>query len=316
MSAIRSDRFGVSEFTLTQGGRLALDILRSNKSGRVAALFEHSFYIAFDQDWICLGGNDLSMGPLNLRAATPSGMIWEASGLQIADPVTSSEDCLAVGDTCVFATTDSVPWDPSAPGPWSAQTLANGLDALARLGGPDTGMGLGDFVTADPVVHPSNSIDETVRHPIAALCRAVESAFTGEPADQQEFDAAVIALLGLGPGLTPSGDDFLGGMLIALNTLPAPALRKRLFAFIERHAPQRTNAISLAHLRAAGAGAGHQALHRILNNLLAGQTEVLPDQVIAIDKIGHSSGWDALAGICVTLRAYLSAETRVTTDKG
>ena len=31
--------------------------------------------------------------------------------------------------------------------------------------------------------------------------------------------AEAAALIGLGPGLTPSGDDFIGGMLIALRML-------------------------------------------------------------------------------------------------
>ena len=117
-----------------------------------------------------------------------------------------------------------------------------------------------------------------------------------------------VALLGLGPGLTPSGDDFLGGMLIALATLPAPSLRAQLLELIENHAQQRTNAISIAHLRAAGAGAGHEALHDTLNSLLGGDPAALPAQLTAIDHIGHSSGWDALAGTCVTLRAYLAVQ--------
>jgi len=316
LSATKTEGFDPSGFAVTEGGRPALDILCSNDSGRVAALFEHSFYIAFDQSWVCLGSRDLPMGPLNLRSTTPTGMSWEACGLKLEDPVASSENRLAIGTELVFATDDAVPWDPPVLGPWSAQTLKTGLKALDRIGGPNTDMGLGDFVTDNPARHPSSRIVEAASRPIEALSRSVEGAFKGVPIDQLEFDAAAIALLGLGPGLTPSGDDFLGGTLIALSNLPALALRADLFAIIERHAPHRTNAVSLAHLRAAGAGAGHQALHEILNNLLAGETDALPNQMIAIDNIGHSSGWDALAGLGVTLRAYLAAETRVTTGKG
>jgi hypothetical protein len=64
----------------------------------------------------------------------------------------------------------------------------------------------------------------------------------------------------------------------------------------------------MAHLRAAGGGAGHAALHEILNSLLRGDVTALPSKIAAIDKIGHSSGWDALAGMCVTLRAYLASQ--------
>ena len=316
MSAIRSERFAISDFAVTQGGRPALDILCSNRAGRVAALFEHSFYIVFDQSWVCLGSINLPMGPLNVRSTAPEGVIWDACGLEIDDPVSSIEGVLQVGPAFEFATSDAVPWAPPVPGPWSVQTLKAGLAGLDRLDDPSMGIGLGDFITAELARHLVNKIAEAAGRPIEVLGRAVEGAFKGEQFDQSAFDAAVIALLGLGLGLTPSGDDFLGGMLIGLDTLPTLALRPHLFALIERHAPQRTNAISLAHLRAAGAGAGHQALHEILNNLLAGEIGALPDQMIAIDNIGHSSGWDALAGICVTLRAWLGAETQVTPGKG
>jgi len=47
---------------------------------------------------------------------------------------------------------------------------------------------------------------------------------------------------------------------------------------------------------------------KALNSLLCVDTEALPACLAAIDKIGHSSGWDALAGMCVALRAYLAAQ--------
>ena len=183
-----------------------------------------------------------------------------------------------------------------------------GLDGLDWPGEPRTDAGLAGFVLADWPAVPRDSVTEAARQPIEILSRTAERAFRGKALKSSELDDAVIALLGLGPGLTPSGDDFLCGMLIALDILPAPSLRAQLIASIECYAQQRTTAISLAHLRAAGAGAGHEALHVFFNSLLAGDTATLPTQLTAVDKIGHSSGWDALAGICVTLRAHLAAQ--------
>ena len=75
------------------------------------------------------------------------------------------------------------------------------------------------------------------------------------------------------------------------------------------HLEARTNAISSAHLRCASAGAGHEALHVILNDLLRGEIDSLRDDLDRIDSIGHCSGWDALAGVLTILRAiYGKAE--------
>jgi hypothetical protein len=296
------------DLVLIQGGRQALNILTANDAGRVAALFEHSFYIAFDNRWVCLGAGSLPLGPLNVRTSAPDGVVWETSGLRIGDRVSSSPGSLRVGQALAFSVGDVVPWTPPAPPPWTVLTVKAGLDGLNRPVGMAADEGLAGFVLGEPSRVARNRVTAAARQPIAVLSRAVECAFRELPLKISDIEDAVIDLLGLGPGLTPSGDDFLGGMLIALTILPAPTLRAHLQDVIERHAQQRTNAVSLAHLRAAGSGEGHEALHKIFNSLLGGNMSALPVHVGAINAIGHSSGWDALAGMCVTLCAYLAAQ--------
>lgn len=107
-------------------------------------------------------------------------------------------------------------------------------------------------------------------------------------------DAA--ALIGLGPGLTPSGDDYLGGILVALHGLARDAQANALWRWLQPRLAARTSAISAAHLEAAAQGEGHEALHSILQEASAGS-------VAALGRVGHCSGWDALAGAAAVLRA-------------
>ncbi|MCA3261437.1 MAG: DUF2877 domain-containing protein [Telmatospirillum sp.] len=104
-------------------------------------------------------------------------------------------------------------------------------------------------------------------------------------------------LLGLGPGLTPAGDDALGGAALALRAVGRTPDADALRAFLHGRMPTATSAISAAHLSAALDGAGAQALHKILADIVQGQT---PD-LGPLDAIGHSSGFDALAGIVAVL---------------
>jgi hypothetical protein len=101
------------------------------------------------------------------------------------------------------------------------------------------------------------------------------------------------ALIGLGPGLTPSGDDYLGGMLIALRKLSRDAQANALWRWLEPRLAQGTSAISGAHLAAAAAGEGHEILHQVLLD---------PRRVQELDRIGHCSGWDAFAGASAVLQ--------------
>jgi hypothetical protein len=109
-------------------------------------------------------------------------------------------------------------------------------------------------------------------------------------------------LIGLGPGLTPSGDDYLGGVLIGLRWLGRGGQADSLWRWLEPRLAARTSAISAAHLVAAAAGEAHEALHEVLENLSAWQVPDLLPSLGRLDAVGHSSGWDALAGIVAVAR--------------
>jgi hypothetical protein len=114
------------------------------------------------------------------------------------------------------------------------------------------------------------------------------------------------ALLGLGPGLTPSGDDFIGGVLIALRALGRVRTAERLAGWAEPLARERTSIISRAHLACAAGGMGAGALHETLVAIGRPGGADFAARVDAAGAAGHTSGWDALAGVaavCSILRS-------------
>jgi hypothetical protein len=113
----------------------------------------------------------------------------------------------------------------------------------------------------------------------------------GEPDDE---------LMGLGPGLTPAGDDFVGGAMIALRCFGDAALADRIAAWALPLARTNTNRISRAHLECAAAGEGHEALHDLLCSFEEKHLERLA-------RIGHTSGLDAAAGALLALKVYRGA---------
>ena len=115
------------------------------------------------------------------------------------------------------------------------------------------------------------------------------------------------SLIGLGQGLTPSGDDFLGGLLFAFwhlnKAYPTAfehdeAIANRLLGL----AATETNRISYALLTDFASGQGPKPLHDLMDMMMAGnETSGLKGHVLQIIDIGHSSGWDSLTGFITGL---------------
>jgi Protein of unknown function (DUF2877) len=111
--------------------------------------------------------------------------------------------------------------------------------------------------------------------------------------------APIAGLIGLGPGLTPSGDDFLSGALALLDALAERQRHAALAAAIEQAPRDATSPLSLCLLNAAAAGHIGEHLGGAVSSVISGHVDAA---ISTVRAIGHSSGWDMLAGIVTTLR--------------
>ena len=114
-------------------------------------------------------------------------------------------------------------------------------------------------------------------------------------------------LVGLGHGLTPSGDDFLGGAMIALHAIGKKEVCSYLWSKIDGYAAVSTNSISLAHLREASEGMGSAWIHRALSAIASGDVHAMDEVIAEIGCIGYSSGWDIFCGSIAVLDSWLDA---------
>ena len=110
-------------------------------------------------------------------------------------------------------------------------------------------------------------------------------------------------LIGLGPGLTPSGDDFIGGLLFMAFHLSAAYPAEfgwdggNVGNLLARSASM-TNRISYSLLTDLAEGQGHESLHDLVDGLLSGTWDSdAAARLRRVTEIGHSSGWDMLTGM-------------------
>ena len=135
-----------------------------------------------------------------------------------------------------------------------------------------------------------------------------------DDADGPALTAAVVALIGLGEGLTPSGDDIVTGLAF-LSAQPGMHLGSRLGAMRRAvaEAAHRTTLLSAVTMAAAVDGRGRQRFHDLAAAIVEGRPESAVPAVLAI---GHASGSDLLNGMSLALDVESELRAQRDNDKG
>lgn len=185
-------------------------------------------------------------------------------------------------------------WDPSpALGGMQPAALAAGVraleDALAAAGASGGGL----------AGHPGPA-------ELAEACAAGDLAGAVEAAER---------IVGLGPGLTPSGDDILCGLLVSLRLVGDAVRHGRravwladwLGAAVTADAGTRTTALAATLLHCAAAGGAGAEVAAVLRGVAGHEPPALP--VRRLLAVGHTSGADLAQGVLAGCRAALALTT-------
>ncbi|MCZ7527032.1 MAG: DUF2877 domain-containing protein [Acidimicrobiia bacterium] len=203
-----------------------------------------------------------------------------ALGLAVGDRVTVGSDALEIGGERIVTT--AVRPEPRAHSisPMSVAAVAALLDEC------------GPYVPCEPVVRGSEQFLASLVH-----------------ADGNRVDRAILDLVGLGPGLTPSGDDLLLGFLALEHRVGSTwtghgpgELADRIRAL----SPGRTTRVSRALFDAAARDRFCPSVERLCRAVLQGDPVEGRAATQALLEIGAHSGRDTLAG----MRAYCELARR------
>ena len=304
-------------------GRLARRALMAGR-GSVLAAFTSTLYLESKAGIACIVPPSMPCGPLN--AVMPGSVPPATADLDRAT-WRADEAMLSIDGLGAFLLSPRADWTPPRPPTVDAAMLDTGLasmhaalaarpprgealpHALAPLAGGIRVMPFDceELAHFDAIETPAESgpADARFARSVPALERWIGDALHGRGAS---VTPPVVDLLGAGRGLTPSGDDCIAGVLVALHAFGERAVAASLSRAVARHTPRRTSRLSAAHLEAACVGEAIEPVHEAIR-AIAG--DIPPGYALdALERFGHGSGFDALAGVLLAARAIAGTPVR------
>jgi hypothetical protein len=249
---------GTAELGLGVRAALAGEVV-----GSIREVFRHAVYVHTPGDMFALASRRVPSGPLHLRCDL------SLDRLRRGDHVTVSTGWLRSGDQRLAIDGASV-WQGTLP---DAARLDQGLDLAGRM--------LSEVARRSALLEPGS--------PYASRWRRVVDHVEGG-----DLPGAAAVLGGLGPGLTPSGDDALAGLLIAARARwPADAEAP----LVQVAAAVDTHPISRGFLRWAARGQSISPVHRLLAAVAAGDRRLAERALGDLLAFGHTSGADLALGL-------------------
>jgi hypothetical protein len=277
-------------------------------SGKALAVLSTTAYLVCGDGeilWMSLEG--LAMHRRCILASFRPGSIYVGQDFFVDGPF------LRFSEGVTINLDPAAEWMPPGVGPKYAEPLAvvnactrRLLEAVTKL---ENAKGFGQMIP-QMIQMTSSLVDgnkQAISHADPLLARACDSILDLAAAcfnsDMTEVTQRGRELVGLGPGLTPSGDDFLGGLLFAAHSLktayPQDFNREDepVMDMID-WASTQTHPISHAILRDHAFGHGPEPLHDVVASLLKGQDlGCTIEEAKRLIAIGDTSGWDILAGM-------------------
>lgn len=282
--------------------RVARAIRQEGWTGEVIAVHPHSVYVTDEDDEIyAIVRQPLGNGPLNLVIPAEPAHLF--NGLTLGTSLASNGARLGVGEVITIGLERAAIWDPKAyAAPADEAALERGLAALyreiARRAPEESLARLLPHLEDEDL---PDALERVAHFPRshALIGGLVESL---AQRDRRRLKVVTSSLAGLGPGLTPAGDDFIAGILLALALVREqrldPSLNAIATLLVETAAP-RTHEISGAFLRAAYDGQVGERWHPLLAALTAGDVARIVETVVPVLMTGETSGADMLAGFLV-----------------
>src|SRR5215470_4085255 len=233
-------------------------------SARVVAVFARSFHVKAGADFVCIGDFSIGRGPLNAIVDLAGWMGMAGNLGPVGAEARIGQGMIECGRVSLVTAAASSWLPPPWPRNPERETLTVRLDDLEHLACEKAPVeGIARLALSGAAGLPVSVLARVAGPRIARLRDWIGSQLIRPTCDPAPHD-----LVGLGPGLTPSGDDLLCGALVALYAIGEAEAARALYAAISGAAHRATSPLSAAFLRAAAEGQSSEPLHDTIIALL------------------------------------------------
>lgn len=261
--------------------------LANSRSSRILHVFDQACNLINEQgEVLSIVAPEIGNGPFNL--VNDDGVLF-SEHLSVQSPISNSRNHLNLGNLTI-STADAKIWSPRPDWERLHARKDNILNQLAKL----------------PII-AEHSFGTNYQMPMSQFSTSLISALTN--ADIPSSLVAVQRLAGLGIGLTPAGDDFILGAILAAWIIHPLEIVSALAKEIANTAAPLTTSLSAAWLKSAGNGEVGILWHDLFGSLLNADTVRIQTATDKILAVGETSGADALAGFIGTFTSYTERET-------
>jgi hypothetical protein len=294
----------------TSIGSAAFDALK-NGDGEVHSVFERTFNILFGDELVGIARSDVTRSPINLITDIVSGERMSSLGILVGMPVSKTGDRLLISEVLEISLKGAEIWRPKTrvKGHITFEHVKKNLKLVERFATSSGGReGFGqllphiDEIAAGkkPSASNFNQVAEATLPHLINLFKAIKSE------DIDEIKKISRNLVGLGPGLSPSADDALTGLMVALwwftGSLGGDIKRvKKINEAIISYA-DKTTLLSQQLLRHAARGETNETVEVLLDAIFVGDVEDVEAGAEKVLKIGETSGMDMMVGLLLGLR--------------
>lgn len=272
-------------------------VLFPKPAGTVQSVHRDYVNIQSGKDIIALVRTGMKHIPFGVEVNTPAD--WFELGVKHSQSVIFTADTIVINDGLAITGLDTCPRFSCRPLIFAeVNDLLLRLESLQQLCEADRDKG-GIMVYLSGY-EAQKLINRQHFTEISSVVRAVQELMTGV----LKYDDALICrgvrgLLGMGPGSTPSWDDFLLGFLSAIKALRRNTYHQSIEAMIHsmlRYAPESTTFLSNAYLNHGVNENYHQCVTEMIDSFGTQSVQNLLDKAKTLVKLGHSSGADLLTG--------------------
>lgn len=318
-----STQFSFQTIEASSVGRTAYSRLRRAKDGIVHSVFKNAINILFEPGLVSLVTEAVLRGPLNVTLQLPAELpsLYQL-GLEAGDKVKVRGFTLELGHRGLISFGSARIYSPkqkfTMPMLADDEIKAN-LEVMRK-----TALRFGNMAGLGELLDPKATIgnDQAAAKKLNifssfASTRIVrlEQAFRSEK--ERTLRDAIVELIGLGPGLTPSSDDMLAGLILlcvlyAKNRGGANPARQLIARVVAKEVHGRTTLLGEEYLRQAVSGRGNEAVMKTCAALLTGGREAVERETRRVLEIGETSGTDTILGIvlgtmfCVSKQSSLA----------